>query len=88
VTTTRRCVCVLALVLLFLAVGVGSLPSREAGAQESLPLLPIFFDHGLTVQTMGDPAWADPLAGADQERMEACGCHEGVISTRARFKTH
>jgi hypothetical protein len=88
VTTTRRCACVLALVLLFLAVGVGSVPSPEARAQESLPLVPILFDQGLTVQTMGDPAWADTLAGADQERMKACGCYEGVFSTRARFKTH
>jgi hypothetical protein len=88
VTTTRRCVCVLALVLLFLAVGVSSVPSHEARAQKSLPLLPILFDYGLTVQSMGDPAWADALAGADQERMKACGCYEGVFSTRARFKTH
>jgi hypothetical protein len=88
VTTTRRCVCALALVLLFLAVGVGSAPSREARTQESLPLVPVLFDYGLTLQTMGNPAWADTLAGADQERMEACGCYEGVLLTRARFKTH
>jgi hypothetical protein len=88
VTTTRRCVCVLALVLLVLAVGVGSVASREARVQESLPLLPLLFDYGLTVQTMGGPAWAETLAGVNQERMEACGCYEGVFTTRARFKTH
>ena len=38
VNTTKRCVCVLALVLVFLAVGVGGAPSREARAQESLPM--------------------------------------------------
>ena len=73
VTTTRRCVCALALMLLFLAVGVGSALSGEARTQESLPLVPNLFDYGLTLQTMGNPAWADTLTGADQ---------------RARFKTH
>jgi hypothetical protein len=86
--TTRRCVCVLALMIMFLAVGVGSVPSREAGALRSLPLDPILFGYGLTAQTGGNAAWADTLADADQGRMEACGCFDGVLSTRARFKTH
>ena len=33
----KRCVCALALILLFTAVGVGSVPSRQAKAQESSP---------------------------------------------------
>ena len=38
VEITKRCVCVLALVLVFLAVGVVGVPSREARAQESCPM--------------------------------------------------
>jgi hypothetical protein len=33
----KRCVCALALVLLFTAIAVGSVPSRQASAQESSP---------------------------------------------------
>jgi hypothetical protein len=33
----KRCVCALALILLFTAVTVGSVPSRQATAQESSP---------------------------------------------------
>jgi hypothetical protein len=65
--TRRLCVCVL--VLLFLTIGAGSMPSREAGAQE--------FTH----QAISKPAWAG--TSADQELVA-----EGVLSTRARHKTH
>jgi hypothetical protein len=75
-TTTRRCACVLALVLLFLTVGVGSTPSRESGGR------------GFTLQTTSNPAWADTLADADSDRADECGYYEGALSTRARFKTH
>jgi len=54
VNITERCVCVLALVLLFLAVGVGGMPSRDARTQESSPLGPVLFNNGLTPQTMAD----------------------------------
>ena len=50
VTTTRRCLCVLVLVLLFLAVGFDSTPSGGT---------PILFGQGLTV---GDGAKAATLA--------------------------
>ena len=75
-TTTRRCACVLALVLLFLTVGVGSTPSRETGAQ------------WFTLQATGDPARADTLSDADLERGNEGGYYVGALSTRARFKTH
>lgn len=75
-TTTRRCAYVLALVLLFLTVGVGSTLSREPGG------------HGFALQATGDPAWADTSVGADLERADECCYYEGAISTRARFKTH
>jgi len=52
--TTRRCACVLTLVLLFPTIGVGSTPGRETGAQ------------GFTLQTASKSAWADTSAGADQ----------------------
>lgn len=76
IATTRRCACVLALVLFFLTVGVGSAPSRETGGQ------------GFPLQAAGDPAWADTLADTDLERADECGYCEGAPSTRARFKTH
>ena len=85
---TRRCVCALALVLLFVAAGAGSLPNSVTRAQESLPLDPIFLDYGHTLRTMGNPAEADTLADADQEPIDECGCYKGKISTRVRHKTH
>jgi len=69
VMAAKRCVCMLALVLLFLAASVGGVPNRETGGQE------------LTLQFMGGPALADTLASADQD-------YEGMLSTRARHKTH
>jgi hypothetical protein len=87
VTITRRCVCALALVLLFVAAGAGSMPNSVTRAQESLPLDPIL-DYGHVLRTMGNPAEADTLADADQEPIDECGCYKGKISTRVRHKTH
>jgi hypothetical protein len=87
VTITRRCVCALALVLLFVAAGAGSMPNSVTRAQESLPLDPIL-DYGHVLRTMGNPAEADTLADADQESTDECGCYKGTHSTRVRHKTH
>ncbi len=84
-TTARRCAYVMALILMLL---VGGVPRNEARAQESLTLEPGLFVHGLTLPTMGKPASADTLAGADQELVDECSSYEGVLSTRARHKTH
>lgn len=51
----KRCVCVLALILLFLAASVGGVPNSETGGQESM------------LQFRGRPALADTLASADQD---------------------
>jgi hypothetical protein len=88
VTITRRCVCALALVLLFVATGAGSVPNSVTRAQESLPLDPILLDYGHMLRTMGNPAEADTLADADQESTDECGCYKGTHSTRVRHKTH
>jgi hypothetical protein len=89
VTMTRRCVCALALVLLFVAAGASSTPNSVTRAQESLPLDPIPLDYGHMLRTMGNPAEADTLADADQERIDECGCYKGTFSTRLiRHKTH
>jgi hypothetical protein len=88
VTITRRCVCALALVLLFVAAGAGSVPNSVTRAQESLPLDPILLDYGHTLRTMGNPAEADTLADADQEPIDECACYKGTYSTRVRHKTH
>ena len=88
VTMTRRCVCALALVLLFVAAGAGSLPNSVTRAQVSLPLNPIL-DYGHMLRTLGNPAKADTVADVDQEPMDECGCYEGTFSTRLiRHKTH
>jgi hypothetical protein len=89
VTITRRCVCALALVLLFVAALAGSLPNSVTRAQESLHLDPIFLDYGHMLRTMGNPAEADTLTDADQELIDECGCYKGTFSTRLiRHKTH
>jgi hypothetical protein len=89
VTMTRRCVCALALVLLFVAAGAGSLPNSVTRAQESVPLDPILLDYGHMLRTMGNPAEADTLADADQELIDECACYKGKLSTRLiRHKTH
>ena len=89
VTMTRRCVCALALVLLFVAAGAGGMPNSVTRAQESLPLDHIFLDYGHTLRTMGNPAEADTLADADQELIDECGCYKGTFSTRLiRHRTH
>ncbi len=49
-TTTRRCACVLALVLLFLISGFGSMPNLGSGAQ------------GLELRAASEPAQAETLA--------------------------
>jgi len=54
VMAMKRCVCVSALILLFLAALVGGVPNIETGGQES------------TLQFGGRPALADTLASADQ----------------------
>ena len=88
VTITRRCVCALGLVLLFVASGTGSIPNSVTRAQESLPLDPIL-DYGHMLRSFGNPAKADTVADADQEPMDECGCYEGTFSTRLiRHKTH
>ena len=88
-TIMRRCVCALALVLLFVAAGAGSVPNSVTRAQESLPLDPILLDYGHMLRTMGNPAEADTLADADQELIDECGCYKGTFSTRLiRHKTH
>ena len=91
VTLTRRCVCALALVLLIVAAGAGSVPNSVTRAQESLPLDPVLLDYGHmlpSMGTMGNPAEAETLADAAQEPIDECGCYKGKISTRVRHKTH
>ena len=86
-TTIRRCACATALILLFLVMGVGGV-SSETRARESLTLEPGLFDHGLTLPTVGEPASANTLAGVDKEQVDECDCYEGMLFTRARYKTH
>ena len=85
---TRRCTRVLALVLLFLTIGIGGMPGHESETRASLTLEPGFFDHGLALPTVGESASASTLASPNQELVDECGCYEVALSTRARHKTH
>ncbi len=84
VTAMRRCACMLVLVLLFLAVGVGGVPEYGTAPQQAAPLELFPLDYGWTLEAGVDPASADTLSDADQET----DSYEGRLSTRARFKTH
>ena len=88
VTATRRCACMLVLMLLFLTVGAGGVADYETAAQEAAPLKLIPLDYGLRLETSVDPASADTLSDADQEQIQESGSYEGALSTKARFKTH
>ena len=84
VTAMRRCACISVLVLLFLAVGVGGVPEYGTAPQEAAPLKLFPLNYGWTLEAGVDPASADTLSDAAQESAS----HEGMLSTRARFKTH
>ena len=56
--TARRSAGVVALMLLFLTVGIGSVPDRDTGAGE------------FTLQATTKPAQADTLAGTDQDLVD------------------
>jgi hypothetical protein len=88
VTMTRRCLCALALVLLFVAAGAGSMPNSVTRAQESLALDPILLDYGHMLRTMGNPAAADTLANADQQPIDECDSCRGTLLASVRHKTH
>jgi hypothetical protein len=88
-TTTRRFVCLTALILVFLVIGVGGVPGSESRARESLTLEPGLFDHGLTLLIVGKPASADTVADAEQVPEDECVCYEDKFSTiLIRHKTH
>ena len=88
VTAMRRCACMLALVVLFLAVGVGGVPEYGTAPQEAAPLKLFPLDYEWTLEAGVAPATADTLSDADQEQIQESGSYEGALSTRARFKTH
>ncbi len=71
--TTRRFACVLALVLLFSTLGVGSKPVSGTGAQ-------VFALH-----IAAGPARADTPTG---EVVDGNGHRENLLSTMTRHKTH
>jgi hypothetical protein len=84
VTAMRRCACMLLLVLLFLAAGVGGVPEYGTAPEEAAPPKLFALDYGWALEAGVDPASADTLSDADQESAS----REGMLSTRARFKTH
>jgi hypothetical protein len=88
-TTARRCAYVTVLILVFLVFGVGGTPSSKIRAQEPLTMEHGPLVHGFTLPTVGEPASAGTLAGANQELVDECGCYEGKFSTSLiRHKTH
>ena len=71
--TTRRFACVLALVLIFTTLGVGSKPVFGTG------------ERGLALQVAARPAQADTPTG---EMVDGKGYRENQLSTMTRHKTH
>jgi hypothetical protein len=72
-TTTRRFACVLALVLLFSTLGIGSMPDPGNGAQ------------GFVLRDAARAAHADTSTG---EMVDGNGYRENLLSTMTRHKTH
>ena len=88
VNTTKRCVCVLALVLVFLAAGVGGMPSREARAHELPPV-----DAAVTSTAEVEVAPTElivPTAATVSPEPNAAGwtSDKATATLQARFKTH
>jgi hypothetical protein len=71
--TTRRFACVLALVLLFSTLGIGSMPDPGNGAQ------------GFVLRGAARAAHADTSTG---EMVDGNGYRENLLSTMTRHKTH
>ena len=72
-TTTRRSACVLALVLLFSTLGIGTMPDLGNGAQ------------GFVLRGAARAAHADTSTG---EVVDGNGYRETLLSTMTRHKTH
>ncbi len=85
---TKRCVCVLALVLVFLAAGVGGVPSSKVLAQE--PSLMDTTDTN-TAEVEGAPTESiAPTAATVSPGPSADGWNKDMatVTLRARYKTH
>jgi len=95
-----RCVCVSTLILLFLAVGVGDMTSRDARTQESPPMDSVLFNNGLALQTMTSPDTSTaevkvaptetlaPTTTPSPELSTDRSNKDKVRMTLIRFKTH
>jgi hypothetical protein len=96
VNITIRCVCVSALVLLFLAVGVSGMPGRDARTQESPPMDSVLVNNGPALHTMADPDTSTAeVKGATTETpathspsADRWNKDEVRVILIARFKTH
>jgi hypothetical protein len=88
VSRTKRCVCVSALVLLFLAVGVDSKSSREAGAQGSFPTGAT--DTSTSEVEVVPPEIISPTTATPSPEPNADGWNEEKVPVTlvARHKTH
>ena len=88
VNVTKRCACVLTLVLVFLVVGIGGMPSREVRAQESLPIDATDTSAAeVEVASAETLAFATAMVSADPSTV---GWNDGktTVTLSARFKTH
>jgi hypothetical protein len=95
-----RCVCVSTLILLFFAVGVGDMTSRDARTQESPPMDSVLFNNGLALQPMAGPDTSTaevkvaptetlaPTATPSPELSTDRSNKDKVRMTLIRFKTH
>ena len=88
VKVIKRCVCVLALVLVFLAVGVGGAPNSEAGAQESPPM--VATDTSPTEVEVAPSESIAPTTATVPPDPRADGWNKDMatVTIRARYKAH
>ena len=87
VNRTKRWVCVLALVLVFLAVGVGGLPSREARALEP-PLMAATDTSTAEVEVAPTETIAPTATVSPEPNADGWNNDKATVTIRARFKTH
>ena len=88
VKVMKRLVCMMALVLLFLAVGVGGVPSRETRAQES-PLMDAIDTSTAEVEVVPTETIVPTTATVSPDP-SADGWNKDMatVTSRARYKTH
>ena len=88
VSRTKRWVCVLALVLVFLAVGIGGVPSREARAQESPPMDATDTTTAEVEVAPTETIVPNTVTVSPDPRADGRNKDMATVTIQARYKTH